>query len=303
MDLTTLFICMGSLFLMILVGIVCCRTGLLDHRGNKVLSGLVINVALSAKIIDSMVNTEVSLTGGEAKDLLVAIVVVYILWWLLGLAFSRLMPRDHRRLYLFMMMFGNIGFLGYPLVSALYGADKLFYVALFNVPFNILVYTYGVYLIRGTAGGHSWKSFLNAPILAVLLSGLLLLLGIRLPAPVADAVTSLGEMTVPGAMLVVGASLGHVKVRSVLREWRFFALAAASLILRPVVCWAVLRLVISDPVVLAVGVLLSAAPVAANTTALCVEYEVDEFHASAGVLITTILSMLTIPMIGTLLLL
>lgn len=110
MDSILLINCMGSLFLMIAVGFLCARIGLVDKAGTKSLSALIINVALSAKIIDSMVNTDIALTGDIAKNLMIAIVIAYGLWWLMGLLFRPLAPKEKRGIYHFMVMFAISAF-------------------------------------------------------------------------------------------------------------------------------------------------------------------------------------------------
>ena len=307
MDLTNVMNCMGTLFLLIAVGFVCNKVGILHEEAKRSLSRLVINVAMSAMTIDSIVNTDVSLTGSTVAELIEAIAVYYGALFLLGLAFSFLVAprRKERGLYHFMTLFGNIGFLGYPLVTALFGEGALFYVALFNIPFNLLLYTYGVVLVRGKeqgrAEGSFWKSMLNAPAVASVAAIVLLLLGVKLPTAIADALSYIGDMTIPGAMLVVGASLAAVPMGPVWKEWRLYALSAVVLLVRPVVVWVLLRLFIQDPVILGVSVMLAATPVAANTTALCIEYRADEALASGGVFLTTLLSLATIPIVAMLL--
>ena len=307
MDLTNVLNCMGTLFLLIAVGFVCHKAGILHEEAKRSLSRLVINVAMSAMTIDSIVNTDAALTGGTVAELIEAIALYYGALFLMGLAFSFLVARGRRDrgLYHFMTLFGNIGFLGYPLVTALFGEGAVFYVALFNIPFNLLLYTYGVVLVRGrrTAGSGDphWRSILNAPAVASVAAVVLLLLGVQLPTAVGDALSYVGDMTIPGAMLVVGASLAAVPMGDVWRQWRLYALSAVVLIARPAAVWALLRLFVDDPVILGVSVILSATPVAANTTALCIEYHADETLASGGVFLTTLLSLATIPAVAMLL--
>ena len=158
-------------------------------------------------------------------------------------------------------------------------------------------------LISGKRDADSLKKTLHsAPVISAVAALTLLVLGVRLPAFLSDAVGSLGAMTVPGAMLVVGSSLANLPGRELLREWRVYVLAAFTLLLRPVAVWAVLRLFLQDPLILGVSVVLSAVPAAANTTVLCIEYNSNEGLASFAVFITTIVSMLTMPLVAILLL-
>ena len=304
MDMSNLANCMGTLFLLLALGLLCNKTGLLSDSANRVLSRLVINVALPATTIDSIVNTDLSLSGETAAELMASMGVYYGVMVVLGLVLSTLIAHRHpeKRLYQFMITFGNIGFLGFPLITSLFGSEALFYVAVYNIPFNLLIYTYGIVLICGKSEGKiAWKEMLNPPLIASVVAVGLLLMGVHLPTAAADAVARLGDMTVPGAMLVVGASLGSVPGGALWREWRLYATSALTLLLRPVVVFLLMRLFVTDPVILGTGVMLSAVPVAANTTVLCMEYHAHEALASCGVFITTVLSMATIPLIAILL--
>ena len=304
MDMGNLANCMGTLFLLLALGLLCNKVGLLSDAANRVLSRLVINVALPATTIDSIVNTDLSLSGETAAELMKSMAVYYGAMVALGLILSPLIAhgRPEKRLYQFMITFGNIGFLGFPLITSLFGADALFYVAIYNIPVNLLMYTYGIVLTCGKTGEKiPWKEMLNPPLIASVAAVTLLLMGVHLPTPLSDAVARLGEMTVPGAMLVVGASLGNVPGGSLWREWRLYVMSALTLLLRPVVVFLLLRLFVTDPVILGIGVMLSAVPVASNATVLSMEYHYHESLASCGVFVTTALSMATMPLIAILL--
>ena len=284
MDFNNLAACMGTLFLLMATGFLCNKAGLLKPEANKMLSRLIINVSMSAMIVDSIVNTDINLSPSAAAELAGSAAAYYGVLFLLSLLFSRTVARNRpdSGVYQFMVLFGNIGFLGFPLISSLFGEGALFYAAIYNIPFNVLVYTYGVVLISGKRDADSLKKTLHsAPVISAVAALTLLVLGVRLPAFLSDAVGSLGAMTVPGAMLVVGSSLANLPGRELLREWRLF---------------------LQDPLILGVSVVLSAVPAAANTTVLCIEYSSNEGLASFAVFITTIVSMLTMPLVAILLL-
>ena len=301
MDFNNLASCMGTLFLLMATGFLCNKAGFLKAEANKVLSRLTVNVAMSAMIVDSIVNTDISLSASAALELAGSLAAYYVVLFLLSILFGRVFTRGRpdSGVYQFMVLFGNIGFLGFPLISSLFGEGALFYAALYNIPFNILIYTYGAVLISGRRDADSLKKTLRSvPVLAALASLVLLVLQVRLPAFLSDAVGYLGAMTVPGAMLVVGSSLANLPGRALLKEWRVYALAAFTLLLRPLAVWAVLRLFLHDPLILGVAVVLAAVPAAANTTVLGIEHGSNEALASFGVFLTTLLSMLTMPLVA-----
>ena len=306
MDMTSLINCMGTLFLLLAVGFLCSKVGILSTENKTVLSRIVINVALPAMMVDAIISTDVDLSGPSTKELLGAIALYYVTLFVLSILFGAVAARKNpdKGVYQYMVMFSNTGFLGIPLITAMFGQEALFHVALFNIPFNILAFTYGMLLIRGKGEGKgfSWKRMLTPPTVSSILSLLLLLCGVKLPVFVANAVDYIGGMTVPGAMVVVGASLATIPGGAVWKEWRIYAMAVFTLLIRPVIIAGLLGLFVADPLVKGVTVILAAVPVGANTTSLCIEYNANETLASCGLFVTTMLSMLTIPLVAMILL-
>jgi len=306
MDLTNLINCMGTLFAMMSVGFVCNKIGLLKAADNKILTRLIINVAMSAMIIDSIINTDIQLDASSAAELIIAMVGYYGILFLLSLVFGQTISRGRpdTGVYQFVVFFGNIGFLGFPMISSLFGEGALFYAAIFNIPFNFLAYTYGAVLISGKRDLRSIRRTLcSAPVISALAAIIMLFLGVRLPAFLSDAVEYMGDMTVPGAMLVVGASLADLPGRELIKEWRVYAAAAFTLLLRPVVVWAALRPFLHSPLMLSVTVMLAATPAATTTTIMCIEHGTNQSLGSYSVFITTLFSLVTMPLVAILLLL
>jgi len=257
-------------------------------------------------LINAIISAEIDLAGPSTRELVIAIVLYYVTLFILSNIYAFLTARTHpdRGVYQYMVMFSNTGFLGIPLITAMFGQEALFHVALFNVPFNILAFTYGIFLIRGKGKGEkrSWKKMLTPPTVASVLSLVLLLLGVKLPVFLADAVGYIGGITVPGAMMVVGASLATIPAGAIWKEWRIYAVSAFTLLIRPVIIVALLSFFVTDPLVKGVTVILAAVPVGANTTSLCIQYDANEKLASCGLFVSTMLSMLTIPLVALVLL-
>ncbi|MGI5936443.1 MAG: AEC family transporter, partial [Oscillospiraceae bacterium] len=148
----------------------------------------------------------------------------------------------------------------------------------------------------------NFRQFINAPLVSSIVAVLIFAFRIPIPAPVAGATELLGDMVVPAAMLIIGSSLGNMSVKEVFSDWRLYLLAPVKLIAIPVAIWSILRLFVANPLILGIATVLTSMPVATNTTMLCIEYKGNEALASRGVFITTILSVLTIPLIVYLLL-
>ena len=139
------------LFLLMATGFVCRKIGLLNEEASKKLSGLVVNVANPALILSSGINPVSPLGGLELLKIFCLAISVYIATILVAVLFSYLLPvsEKDRGLYQAMMIFSNIAFMGFPLISAIYGEHAMVMATAFLIPYNILIYTFGIHVIAG----------------------------------------------------------------------------------------------------------------------------------------------------------
>ena len=294
------------MFLLLLVGLLCAKIGVIDAAFNRKLSYLVLNVAQVATILAAAMNVDDVLSAGKILGVLGIGFLVLLLLYLFSFGYTFLfrIPRPERGVWQFLATLGNFGFMGFPVTSALLGAQALFYNSLALIPMLIVSYTLGVAMLTG---GRGQKLRLKAvllcpPLLASVLAAVIVLTGFRPPAAIVTAANTLGGMTTPGAMLVVGASLGQMSAKEVLGDWRMYAFSLLRLLSAPVLIWLILRQFVHDGLVLSVMVLLSAMPSAANATMMSMQYGGDEKAASRGVFLSTLFSFVTIPLLVWLLL-
>ena len=297
---------MLMMMLLLLVGVVTVKTGVVDGETNRRLTRFALVVPQSAVILSSAINMQMEMTAGKVLAVLGAAAVMYLVLVVLGLLAPRLyrMPAEDRGLFSFLAIFGNVAYMGFPLVRALFGSDAVFYAALLNIPFNCLAYTLGVRLVSGGTeqGKLDWRQLANPPLVASVLAVAITFLPLRWPSPVARAVETLGDMILPLSMIIIGASLGTQKLRDALGDWRVYIFAPVRLLAAPVLLWAVMRLVVTDQMLLNVITVVGATPAAAMAAMLAIQYGGDEKTASRGVFVTTVLSVVTIPFICWLLL-
>ncbi len=297
---TALFGKMAVLFALLLVGYACARLKLVGPEFNKGLSKLVMNVFLAATILNSVINKELSMTGGEivfaigmsTLAMLISIGIAYITPFILGI------KTGDRGMYRLLVAFMNTAFVGYPVVTAVFGEEQLFLASLSNIPFNLLLYTVGIMLLTtGEKGGFKLKKAINAPIIATLTAVLIFSLRIPVPAILEDICSTLASATVPLSMMCVGISLGPVSVKEALTQPRLYLLSLVRLIICPLAVWFVLHFFISDPIMLGVIVAIMSTPTAIVCTILGLEYGRDGIESSEEIFISTALSMVTIPLI------
>ncbi len=295
---------MLTLFIIMAIGYIANKVSFITKEGNRLLSKLIVNITLPAMVLASVMSIGEKMAGWDLLLLLAVAFASYAILGLLAFLTPRILraPREKAGVYSFLAMFGNVGFVGFPIITAVYGKEAVFYAALFNIPFNLLIFSVGVAMLSaGEKFRLSRQVLLNPSLLASILALILYILPLKFPGPIVETVDLLGSITVPGAMLVVGASLGSVPVKEVFNDARVYAVSLVKLLLCPVLIWLCFHQVIDNPLILGAAVITTAMPSATNAAMLTMEYGGDEALASKGIFIATILSIVTIPLVITLL--
>ena len=296
-----MIVVMITLFALVVVGYVAGKIGYLGGDFDRQLSRLVINITCPALILSSAMT-------GELPDrrfilpLLLISVVTYVV--LAGVAF--VLPRYLTKCRTdegaigFALMFGNVGFMGYPVVASIFGHEAVFYAAVLNVVNTFAVFTIGTVLITGKSEVESQrfekKVLYSTPMLAAYLTMLIVALEIdNIPAYVSQPLTMLGNITVPAALLIVGSSMSNLPLRAMLGNRTVYATTLFRLLLLPIAVYYMTLALGFSPFVVNINTVVIAMPVATYGTILCLKYGRDTTMITKVTFITTLLSMLTIP--------
>lgn len=305
-DMTKVIMKMCTLFVIMMTGYIGNKLGVLDDTGNKKYSSLVVNITAPALILASA--SDSNLTGSKSDALFVLLIAcgMYAFLILVSLLDRWLfrLPKGRDGVYRFMTVFGNNAFMGIPVVEAVF--HNVFYAALFNLPNNILIYSYGGYLLskdaKSTNGGKrpvfSWKNVCNPGVIAAVTALVMFLAGLRFPEPVTDTLNTVGAITTPLSMLVIGSSLASLPLKETFANVRVYVFSLYKLVVLPVIIWLIGRMFIDSFMVLGVLVIISAMPCAAVTVMLCNEYGNDAELAARYVFVSTVLSVITIPVLA-----
>ena len=292
---------MVILFFGILLGFIAVKTKIIDQQGNKALSSLVMNVILPFFIIVSGATSSYTVTGLEVALYFGISLVCYAAAYFLGtlLSWLPIVPRDERRIYRFMTTFGNTGFIGLPVVGALFGSDAVLYATIFNLPFNLLVFSIGIVLVSSDAKFKAIKPrmIFNNCLIASILAILISLFGIKFPPIVLDGMSEIGMATVPIAMIITGVSLGQESFKDVFGRLSLYLVTFVKVGIVPLITFFILSLVYTDPLMIRVGTVLMAMPVATNATLLSIQYGGPDRTASRGVFLSTLFAVVTIPLL------
>lgn len=301
MEISTVLAKMAMLVLLMLVGYLCAKLHITGPEFNKRVNPIVLNVLLTATILNSVVNAETTLSG----TVILEYVGVTTMMLLILHAVSFFVPKLLRSrggdvgVLRMVMSYPNNAFVGFPVVQAVFGTEAVFYASLSNIPFNTMLYTVGTAILRGSGEKQkfNWRQLLTMPLIATFLAVVLFLTHLHVPAVIADTISTLSAATTPMSMIVIGTSLGGIPLKKAFGNWRVYVASFVRLIVCPVVVWAVLRLFVHDPMMLGIPVLLAACPSAMIITVLCLQYGKDEALSSEVIFMSTVFSAATIPLL------
>lgn len=294
---------MLTLFAIVIVGYVAGKLGYLGGDFDRQLSSVVINITCPALILSSAMT-------GELPDrqyilpLLLISVITYAVLTLFAFRLPRYLtgnPADEGIIG-FALMFGNVGFMGYPVVASIFGHEAVFYAAVLNVVNTFTVFTIGTILItgrNGVEGSRFQKKVLySTPMIAAYLTMLIVALRIdNIPGFVSQPLTMIGNITVPAALLIIGSSMSHLSLRTMFGNATVYTTALLRLVVLPLGMYYLCRMLGFSEFVVCINTVVIAMPVATYGTILCLKYEKDTTMMTEVTFITTLLSMLTIPML------
>lgn len=290
---------LSEMVLMILLGYVCSKIKLSGPEFNRYTSPILTNVLLPATILKSMMG----LGGLDNGELLYVIALFFLMMGIagaVGFVLSRILTLqdDERGILLSIVMYMNISFVGFPLVESYYGAEGMFYACLSCVPMNLLMFSVGVATISGDrTKGVGLKQIFNIPLIATLIGIVFMMFEVSLPNVLTGTILSLANATVPVSMIILGTSLAAIPVKSAIDDIRVYAAVFARLIVCPIITNLLLRLFVENEILIGAITILASTPVAVLVTPLCLQYGKSDQLSSKSIFISTVFSIITMPII------
>ena len=299
MDMSALPTKMVIFVVLMIIGYIGARTKLLNSEFTKAASKLTMNVFMTATIINSVIANPPQLSGGELAKVMLACFVSVGFGYLLSALIARLLPfrRERKPLMELLISVTNTMFIGVPVAEPIFGSQAVFYIAMSCIPFNVFLYTYGVWRMNqsGERVKLNWKDMVSVPLIATLVALLIFVLNIPVPGVLKELCSTLSAATMPMSMLVIGSSLGGVSLLDAFREKDLYFVSLMRLVLVPLLTLPVLKLITADPVLLGAMVIVAGCPSAVMVTVLAIQYGRDAEYTSKGILLDTVLSMVTLP--------
>ena len=361
------------MFLMMAVGYLCYRKQILTEEVSRKVSAIVVNVANPCMILSSAL-TDQQMQGKELVQTLAIVVIMYVFLLVMAQLLPRILciQKESRGAYAAMTVFANIGFMGFPVLAAMYGNGALLYGAVFQIPFNILIYTYGVAVLTRKPGacaktepdvkaepnvkaevdvkaepdvkaevdvkaepngktgerqdaqgitaavnGKSEniengseqqgklqgtveivKKIFNIGVIACITAMLLYFLQTPVPSFLQAFITNLGNLTAPLSMMIIGASLAQMPLKELFLDKKLLLFSLVKLLLLPAVWMIMVNRVAEQEILRGVCLVMMATPAGSMTAMLAQQYGGDYETASRGVALTTVLSVITMPLLA-----
>ena len=299
-----------DVFSVMLVIRFCMAAGFLAHKlgylGDKTDQGLcrlILGITMPCLILGSVSSGDTLPSAGEILSILKVAAVYYGLGFLAAAFVPRLLGGTAKQqgVWRYSLVFSNMAFIGYPVSVALFGQEALFYAVILVLPFNLLAYSLGPLMLAGQAK-FRWQQ-LTSPCIVTSVIALIVALGhLSMPALAGECLNFVGNMTTPLSLLVVGSLLADLPFGRAFTSLRLWILAALRLLVLPAVLWLLLKWTgIGTPLVANIAVILMAMPTALNGSMLAMEYGGDTECMAQSIFLTTLMSILTIPVLAALL--
>ena len=290
------------LFIYIALGYGAAKKGVMDEGFSKKISWVVVNIANPALTLSAVVNGEGTITGKELLLTAAAALVILGGMVLLSLALPVLfrIRKEYRGVYRLMSAFNNIGFMGFPVISAVYGQEALLYAAVFSMLFNVLIYTYGIRTVQEDAGGIEWGKVFHIGVVGSIAAIVIYLLKIPTPEFFNTTMGGLSGLTAPLSMMVIGISLTGIRLKELFLDTGLLLYSLTKLLVIPILAMQAVVRVIDNEMLCGVCMVMLATPAASMTAMLAQQYGDEESgeQAAKGVALTTLLSVVTIPIVS-----
>lgn len=300
MDVSVLIPKMIVFVVLMVIGYLCAKTNFAGREFTKDASKMVINVFMSATIINSVLVSDARLSGGELLQVMLVLCMSMGVCWVLAAISCRLVGLgDRAPLFELLVAVMNNMFIALPVVETLFGSQAVFYCSLSCIPFNVLLYTFGIYRLQGGEGKGSvrLKDIFSVPLLATLVALVIFLLHPPVPPVVKDLASTMAAATMPLSMIVIGSSLGSVSLLDAFKKGKLYLMCAIRLLLCPLLVWLLAGLMTEDLMLRVTATIIAAAPSGVVVSVLAIQYDRDAVFTSEGILLSTVFSMLTIPLI------
>lgn len=307
-----IIIALAKIFIIMLPGYIMKKMGILTKQHAEGMSSLITNITFPCLIIVSMqMEFSMEILNNCKYAIIIFSCIIAVTMILARLAGKKAnLPRTQSGIFTFMLMFGNTGFIGFPVLSGLFGQEAVLYGALCDAVYNLFMFTIGIAIIKPGDEKIDKKAMIKQtikeslnPCFFGLVIGLVLFIGqVTLPDIIAGPLNSIGNITSPLAMIVIGSHLAEIDFRELFKAKHAYIVCLLKLIVTPLIGLVFVKLIIGTGSLLASAIIIEAAmPVAMCSVIFSEQYKADVNFAVKGVMLTTVMCIVTIPIFAILL--
>lgn len=302
------------LFALMAAGWLLWKIGWIDETASSRLSRLVVNVFNPFLTISSVFGKSLSSTGAVFWENLILVVSFYIILLLAGLFVVLVIRPDSSEspVYRMLTLLPNCGFMGIPVVASLLGKEYIIYVAVYMLAYNIILYTYGIHLIKkgrskdvqtaNTTKQTLWQKirpiFLNFGVISAIGALLLFFLNVNVPVGIQTFCNYMGSPCIPLSMILIGCSVASVSLPGLLKNIRVYGFILIKLLLVPIACTFLIHLIPFDATILKLFIIMLSMPAGSMVVLVTQEYDGKIECATGGVILSTLASIVTIPIVS-----
>ena len=288
-----------QLFMLMIIGIIIHKKGIIDSTSRKALSNLLINVILPCNILNSFMS-KIEVTSELIGNCIVAVAISMgiQLCASFGSRFLfRKYPKEKANVMSYGMIVSNSSFIGIPIAESIFGNTAVMYTSVFQIPIRITMWTAGLTLFTEVDRKKAFRTLITHPcVIAVFVGFILMVLQIPFPSFVTGTISSISRCTSAVSMIVIGSVLAEIEWKNVFdSQVLYFSLL--RLVAFPLVVLLVLKIVNVADLISGLSVLMTGMPAGATTAVLAEQYGCDSRFAAKLILVSTLLSIITIPLL------
>ena len=310
---------MAVLLAMMAIGAVGSKTGKLSFEFGKGLSWVVVNILNPILIIDGAFAGARELDGTTFTQNFIFVLIYYAISILAGIVIMLILrpKREHRSIYILMVTFANVGFMGIPVIKSVYGDAAVSLVIFYMLFFNLLAYTYGYFFAEKSGSDlmnrenkntsilpeqkkkrNPLLKIINPGVIACIFAFLIIIFKIECPSFIKTFTNYMGNATIPMSMIVVGMSLGRAQIKDFLCDVRIYFMCFIRMLIIPILAAFVIKNLHFNPIVMGTFVLELSMPCGSVIGMLVTECGGDGDYCMKGILLSSVVSMITIPIVA-----
>lgn len=291
------------LFLLIIIGIILRKKGIINDNSKKTLSNLLIDIILPCNIIQSFLG-KINITASFFKSCIYAVIISLIIQ-LFATYISRLLfikyPIEKKNVMTYGMICSNSSFIGLPIADCLYGNMGVLYTSIFQIPIRFTMWTAGLALFTSVDKKDAFKKLIFHPcIIAIFIGFILMICPITLPTFLANTILGISKCNVPISMFIIGSLLADANIKTLFSK-KVLYFTSLRLVFFPLLVFIVLKPFNLDPLLVSIAVILTGMPAGSTTSILAEKYGCDSMFASQIIFVSTLFSIFTIPLLSLLL--